>query len=386
MTKRDHARVLHRGTFDVDNFGDLLFPHIVRHRLAALDVEIEHQSPTGAATRYSDAIPTRRIGSDSAAAAVIVGGGNLIKTGRGALATYERRRLTDPYAALWSSDSDNPARIWMAVGVPRVPDAETTARLRSTPQPAYASVRDEHSLEWLAQTGLTAVLRPDSAFSIAEVWPDRRSLSRDGNGHPPYVTVSLKARDLGVGPAVVARSIRSFAALLDARIVLVPLGHCHGDEIVAKEILARLPISDAVMASTRSLRAVCALLAGAVAHIGSSLHGGVVSASYGVPVVWISRTPEQGLPKLLGALRWMPPSTLLLRSWSDLVDSLVELHPSERTQARFETVAGLRRDAEALRSILTIGREAPVTPFAGALQLSKLQTGGLPRDHWPYKR
>lgn len=352
MTRTGRARVLHRGTFDVDNFGDLLFPHILAHRLTALAVDIECQSPTGAGTRYCDAVGTRPVGGDSGASAVIVGGGNIIKVGSGALTSYRRSRLSDPYAALWSSERAQSTRIWMAVGVPREPNADTAARLRMTPPATYASVRDEDSIQWLASSGHTAFCRPDSAFSISEVWPDRRAESRDVDDGPPYVSVSLKERDLNAEPDVVARAIREFADRVDAKIVLVPLGHCHGDDVVAKQIFDRLSGSVAVMESCRSLQKVCSVLAGAVAHLGSSLHGGVVSASYGVPVAWISRTPERGLPKLRGALRWMPPSTMLLRSWSDLVDSSGEFDPPERTHARVETVTGLRKDTEAIRSLV----------------------------------
>ena len=47
-------RLVHFGTFDVENFGDLLFPLIARHRLAAAEIELTFVSPVGGPPVWQD--------------------------------------------------------------------------------------------------------------------------------------------------------------------------------------------------------------------------------------------------------------------------------------------------------------------------------------------
>ena len=42
------------GGYDVDNYGDLLFPYILEHRLRDKNINIIHVSPTGKNTEWED--------------------------------------------------------------------------------------------------------------------------------------------------------------------------------------------------------------------------------------------------------------------------------------------------------------------------------------------
>jgi len=75
-------RVAITGTFDVANYGDLLFPLIARHRLGSMGVEIVPVSPTTGMTVFADAM--RPVGIESLIAgeqavdAILIGGGYII--------------------------------------------------------------------------------------------------------------------------------------------------------------------------------------------------------------------------------------------------------------------------------------------------------------------
>ena len=51
-------KIAHFGTFDVDNYGDLLFPHIVEWRMPS--VEWIHISPSRNVPKFSDALKRGR--------------------------------------------------------------------------------------------------------------------------------------------------------------------------------------------------------------------------------------------------------------------------------------------------------------------------------------
>lgn len=350
-----HPLILHRGTFDVDNFGDALFPHLLRQRLRGLAVDLEIEAPVGGRPWWTDADWARPIVSARGASAVVVGGGNVIKSGAGGVESYERAGVADAYGLIWGSDPKQLCRIWMAVGVPRRPDRATTRRLRATALADYASARDAASVEWLAEAGHPAVCRPDAAFGVADLWPapvEQRPWRVAGFGQP-YVSVSLRSRDLLASHRDVARAIESIAHQLDACVVFLALGRCHGDVEVASAVRREIRDVPSYTANAGTLRRLCSSLAGALMHLGSSLHGGVVSASYNVPVIWITRMPEQGLPKLAGAMRWMPPTTRLVRSWAEASDAARGVSVGSPVPLPDTTLAMLRTDVDDIRSQIT---------------------------------
>ena len=81
-------RIAHFGTFDVDNYGDLLFPHIAEWRLPF--AKILHVSPAGGSTVFRDSLPAVTMAevSDQKPDAVIVGGGNIVHLRANTLREY----------------------------------------------------------------------------------------------------------------------------------------------------------------------------------------------------------------------------------------------------------------------------------------------------------
>src|SRR5690554_3409318 len=93
-------KIAHFGTFDVDNYGDLLFPHIAEYRLQKY--YWEHISPTENSTIFKD---VKKIISFENAVnnkydAVIIGGGNIIHLLPNNQTVYNNLRGFE-YANLW---------------------------------------------------------------------------------------------------------------------------------------------------------------------------------------------------------------------------------------------------------------------------------------------
>jgi len=70
------------GMFDMNNYGDLLFPLVARTRLADAGFDVVAVSPTGGQADFPDALPTIDIGEmlsgSIAPAGILIGGGYMI--------------------------------------------------------------------------------------------------------------------------------------------------------------------------------------------------------------------------------------------------------------------------------------------------------------------
>ena len=176
-------RIAHFGTFDVANYGDLLFPLVLERRLAHLGAEIVHVSPVGGAAVLCDGRPSRvsREAFEAQFDAVIVGGGNILHARETSLPAYredpETARLA--YAGLWLGASALAARleiplVWNAPGVPAAFGPATS------PFVAWAAascdrlaVRDSGSAHRLRSAGFAGPVSivPDTALDVAALWP-----------------------------------------------------------------------------------------------------------------------------------------------------------------------------------------------------------------------
>ena len=111
-------KIAHFGTFDVDNYGDLLFPHLVEYRLPQYDWE--HISPTNNSSVFKDSMPI--ISFDDACKnlynAVIIGGGNIIHLLDNKETVYNFKEGF-AYSDLWVGS----AKMAMEQGIPYVLNA-----------------------------------------------------------------------------------------------------------------------------------------------------------------------------------------------------------------------------------------------------------------------
>jgi len=78
------AKVLLAGMFDMDNYGDLLFPLMAAQRLGELGYGVQPVAPTSHCARFSDALAPIHISDmmtgEITAAGVVIGGGYIIHT------------------------------------------------------------------------------------------------------------------------------------------------------------------------------------------------------------------------------------------------------------------------------------------------------------------
>ena len=317
------------GTFDVDNYGDQLFPRIVHHELAHRlpRAAIRTFSPLGwqHPTRFDGVTaieplgewcPTRVTQLAADLDAVIVGGGEIVH--------FNDRML----APVYGIPPDDLARInasaffveglghdlerttpvlWNAVGVAVDPGAADARRLAAAlNNRPYVAVRDAVSLRRLRESGVVVEISvvPDTALVVDRIVPlgqrraavdrlrQRGDLPRSG----PFVV--LQGCDLLVAHVAEVASVVN--PWLDAHplvpAVLIETGPCRGDGIFADALtplLTHRPYR--VPLHTTGIDDIAAVIGASDGFIGSSLHGSITALAFSRPFLLVNFAAESKL-------------------------------------------------------------------------------------------
>jgi hypothetical protein len=387
------------GTFDVKNYGDLLFPLIAaaalerrdrRIRVAPFSVNGQPQSSWPFEVRTTDEM----IGSLPALSAMLIGGGQIVRFDRG-YSTPMPRSAGLPFAywltpAMLAALSGTPV-IWNAVGAttdwPHA--AWHDVLLRQVLASSYfIGVRDVVSRDGLAKIAPDADIRllPDTAFGLSRLWPlDAESPEftnwRTALGlHGRYIVVQA-GQALWKHGAVLDWLMTSMGAI---NAVILPVCWNRGDR--AEEFP---PVKGQAFLSREWLhpKLMSEIIARSEFVLASSLHASITALSYGVPaaraevtadrkyelldefegVVAIDRKPA--LSRLLDRGRRIEPRVIghadsLDRYW-DAVAEIV-LHPPVRHGEFARTVmltwlageCGDRRHLGVVRTSATVLRES----------------------------
>jgi Rps23 Pro-64 3,4-dihydroxylase Tpa1-like proline 4-hydroxylase len=295
------------GTFDVQNYGDLIFPLLARHELERRLGNVSVRPYSYRAKAAADWPFDVRSNADFAADvdtldAVLLGGGDLIHFVKNIALDYlpQNPALHHP-TSLWLTPAlialeQGLPLIWNAPGVPQdIPHWAWPAVRATLLSSSYVAVRDEPSRQILMavapDTQVSVV--PDTAFGIASLCnPAKPTAEHETQAsrmglRPPYVVLEPAAH----GPT--GKLLRAAAALPPSyQVLILPIGPVHGErnENVPESILPdaiRLPEWPDPLVLTQ-------LIAGAEGVIGDSLHLGIAAIAFGVPVF---RSPRNDLSK-----------------------------------------------------------------------------------------
>ncbi|MDQ1567196.1 MAG: hypothetical protein QOF96_2076 [Actinomycetota bacterium] len=409
------ARVALWGTFDVDNYGDHLFPRVAAHELRRRlpEAVVDAYSPYGwlhptgldggrAASPLGPWSPERARRLAASHHLVVVGGGELIHLNDPLLAPVyettadELRRMAPSRFFVEGLGPDLEADcpvVWHGVGVPWAPDGDGARRLRAAlaPRP-YVTVRDRHSARRLAEAGVDRPVDvvPDSALLVERILPrqllrERLDRLRAGGGYPgpdsPALVVQGCDLLLPHLDAVVEATTRWQAARpVPLDVVVVETGPCRGDGVFADALERALETGPVRrLPAGASVEDLAAAIAGAGVFLGSSLHGAITALAYGRPFVLLNlmgeakldgfgdltgldrcvvHTAAEIVPALDGALTDPAPPGLL----SDL---------QHRVDRHFDRLAELASDRAAARP--EVGPDPALAADAVADHLGRLQ-------------
>lgn len=346
----------HTGTFDVENFGDLLFPALLRHHLPKTDVVFV--SPAGGAPQWQDTVKCFSLEAlfQQPLNALVVGGGNIIHAMPSSLASYRMSGadLTG-YADLWLTaclalDHKVPV-LWNAPGVPGYFEPSLIPMVREVLiRSDYISVRDEESRTYLAEIEpeCEILVVPDSAWDVPILWTMAELARKRGellvewqaSEVDRYFTVHVNERYFDeLGLSLIAREIDQIATRLNARPVLIAIGPCHGDSATAHKVGNSLKSKFLILDAPRSLLEIVSMISGSVAYVGSSMHGYITAAAFGVPAIVVAK----GKSKFKGVVRQANAPETLVTSWagvSELISSLDKVDLTNKFRSAHKAAVG----------------------------------------------
>ncbi len=367
-------RIAHFGTFDVANFGDLLFPLILEQRARSLiasptEIEFVHFSPLGDEPVWEDArrtVPVRERFEHGRFDAVVLGGGHLVHALPTQLPAYQSRPwlAETAYAELWLgaaqlAERDAASLIWNAPGVPRPLEGRAAELLRgATDRVDYLAVRDETSAKHLRASGVTKTIQvvPDTALDVNSLWSDAqlgdayRHLLAEHDSATRTIAVHVKERYLREAPESLGARLDQLCETHDARALLLALGPCHGDDELARRVAASMRTHPIVVAGPDQLFTLVAAIARSGRYVGSSLHGLITATAFGRPA-WCVATEQHGGPrKFSGFLRQIGAEHRLKPSWDKACEAAMNPTAVDLTAARAALAAHWNRVGEVLNA------------------------------------
>jgi polysaccharide pyruvyl transferase WcaK-like protein len=378
------------GTFDVDNYGDHLFPRIARRELGARipGITVDAYSPFGwqHPTRLDDrdgppVLPlgerTARRLDDIAARydAVLVGGGELLHLDDGLLTNFyavDPHRLDHVRPSEWFLEALGPLRerrcpvLWHGLGLPFDFDEARALRVRTAlAHRPDLTVRDAHSARRLRAAGVAARIGivPDSALVVDRLFPpaelDRRiARLRAAGAFPRRPALVLQGCDLLVPSAAgIAASLRPVLRDGGVEPVLVETGRCRKDGEFADALGAALGGHVKRVPATADVADLVAVMAHADAVVGSSLHAAVTALAFRRPFVVLDLGAESkldGFGRQTGSEKHVVAD---VRDLAGVLDAVRTQVPAEDRVARLQAEVDAHFDRLAER-ILASARSA----------------------------
>ncbi|WP_438864985.1 polysaccharide pyruvyl transferase family protein [Neptunicella sp.] len=303
------------------NYGDLLFPIVAKHELAKLDDYVFHNVATvdSNLTQYG-ALPTnsykvllnyKKLPPN---ATLLVAGGQVLNADWSRLLSFikpfyfsiyqkyqgkkleklakwlfGRNQVSFPFMPSAPGLLDKMKLIYHAVGggIPRKAKYREEVS-RSFKHAQYLSVRECDAQRVIKNNfGLNATLVPDSVMVLSDLYP-KASLPRSLN--KPYACVQFGFHKSQGKLEVVLNQLRKIYRQQGLAIGLLSIGNCagHDDEMTVQWIKQNADFPVHVL-PCQTIDQITSAIAHAEIYIGTSLHGVIVSMSYGNPFVAVNK-------------------------------------------------------------------------------------------------
>ena len=314
-------RIAHVGTFDVENYGDLLFPTVLKHNF--LDYEIDLFSPIGGGQflpNKEDVFSIKDLEKkhlENRYDAIVIGGGNLIRTDSVVAYTYEKSN--DVSLSLWAlptliGKKYNIPVLYNCPGVLRqFKRCEREVIKEIFKDVDYISVRDEDSKLLLEECGVSSVkVVPDTVLSIDNIikYEDtkriKKQLEKDKKIPKLENYIVIQHIRFNLDDEHYVNELKKLMNIIieeyNYNILLLPIGYVHFD-IEAMEKLNDLENENIKMIKNKlNPLEMLSVIANSCGYIGTSMHGEVTAYAYGKPILMINTdnmVKRSGLVKII---------------------------------------------------------------------------------------
>ncbi len=283
------------GTFDVQNFGDLLFPLIAERELERRLGPIKLHRFSYHAKRPPDwpfvvSAVTDLPGKLPDLSGLLVGGGHIIRFDKNIAPGYlpSDKAVHHP-TGYWLMPALNALHrgcpvVWNCPSASQEIPAWSEPLMRAAFQHSdYVAARDEPTRQTLLRFASDVAVVPDTCFGISALVDTNRpspaylELKGAIGLTKPYILVQPVHKTVGFGEFI-RRNREQFSGY---QFVSVPIGPCHGDsDIVIAEAFDDL----ITLASWPAPLLLAEFIAGASAVVGDSLHLAITALSFDLPV------------------------------------------------------------------------------------------------------
>lgn len=346
-------RIAQIGTFDLKNYGDILFPDVLSTELSKyLNIdEIVLFSPLGGMKPFDTrtVLPISELEREHLRKpfdAVICGGGDLIRIDKQVVSDLQKYEISNGAAELWIKPILVGKRYHIPVllnspGVPFSFKGKEKDLVRVLLQSIdYVSVRDAASAEILKSCGMENIhVIPDSVFLVEQTYSEEyleeifQGIKEEQAMPGSYFIFQLNRLEDGMSNEEYEEYISLLEKWTDAECVMMPIGYVHQD----KETLRRL--NDAFKRKRRLIERelspieMLAIIRHAKSFIGTSMHGCLTAFALGSSATAINSsrlTKMKGLFSLMKlseceipSIRRITPKCILKKLNHELKNELV---------------------------------------------------------------
>ncbi len=305
FNKKEEIKIAQIGTFDVENFGDLLFPTVLENRFQNYSVDLF--SPVGdmekpfEKNRYVYSIRQfEECCKKQKYRVVLIGGGDIIRVDRNIavdyLSNYEASVALWQYPVLIANKYNIPV-VFNNPGIP-MPFSKYEQQLTKLllQNVDYISVRDHRSKEYLQKCGVTDVqVIPDTVYSIPEYFKKEELHQIKADLVEKSVLPAWDNYIIFQHNTVNEEDLQELRKILDwltkektYNVLLMPIGYVHSDSKFMEKLMDEGNERLFFCKEKLTPKEMCAVLSMSSGYIGTSMHGAIVSYAYGKQIVSIN--------------------------------------------------------------------------------------------------
>ncbi len=298
------------GTFDVENYGDLLFPEIFKRSMIkrGLDFELLPFSPGSSENELNGSFnghvysirEIEKINEQTPIDAVLIGGGSLIHFNNIKVRLPgEKESINNyksPYSwflpALFAAEKN----INLLFNLPQVP-FEISEEFKPITKEIlkyskYISFRDSFSAEFIKnaysenETIPEITVCPDSVCCISDLIKkeELKKYFEKLNIKKPYAVLHLNLTMNPKDREYIAECIK-YIKSQGLEVVMLPLGYTHRDEEILSDFNNKTGKMCFEFDRKLSVFEMISVLANSQLYVGTSFHGAVTALSYGIPAI-----------------------------------------------------------------------------------------------------
>lgn len=290
------------GTFDVENFGDLLFPDVLKKHLGS-DYEVDLFSPLGGKKPFDniDVLPISTLESkiiENKYQGIIIGGGDLIRTDQKICIKNDIYGYSvDPSLELWVypiilANKYNIPVMLNSVGVTNDFSSSEKFLVKTLLENVdYISTRDTEGNNVLKKIGLFDVPTvPDTVLTVKDVYSDNELNNNYRNLQAKKIMPQINDYIIFQHNSTNIDNHKYYNDIINLikkvsenhSVLLMPIGYIHDDDKILQRIYKE-KIKNVYMISNKvklSPKDMISIINNSYGYIGTSMHGAVVSYAY----------------------------------------------------------------------------------------------------------